>query len=51
MRPLKRAAAILYLLCCVLVLGSFACSIVGPAQERMAYLLGHVFQFLCLVVV
>lgn len=40
MRPLKRAAAILYLLCCVFVLGSFACSIVGPAQERMAYLLG-----------
>lgn len=40
MRPLKRAAAILYLLCCVFALGSFACSIVGPAQERMAYLLG-----------
>lgn len=41
MKPLKRFASVIYLLACLVVLGSYAASFAGPFAERMAELRGE----------
>lgn len=38
MKPFKKMCAIIYLLACIAVLGTYGLSLVGPATERMAEL-------------